>query len=152
MPLKIDRPKYAVLADAVEQRINDGVYPPGTAIPSESALRIEFGMSRPTVVRALNILVREGLLDPQTGIGRIVRTPEERGVHNLGELADKLRAAGWIVIAPDGGTDLLEQLADAMYVASTGGCDHSAQACGDCLAAAALRVFTRLELHPPQDS
>ncbi len=148
MPLKIERPKYAVLADAVEQRINSGVYPPGTAIPSESQLSTEFKMSRPTVVRALNILVRDGLLDPQIGIGRIVRSPQERGVHNLGELADKLRAAGWTVVDPDGSSDLLERLTDAMYVASTGGCDHSAQTCEACLGAAALQVFARLGPEP----
>jgi DNA-binding transcriptional regulator YhcF (GntR family) len=152
MPVKLSKPKYATLADTVEQRINDGSYPPGATIPSEAALMAEFGMARPTVVRALNILVAAGLLEPHAGMGRVVRSADQRGHHNLGVLADQLRAAGWIVIAPgDRGSDMLDRLSDAMFVASTGGCDHSARTCGDCLAAAALRVFTRLELHPPEN-
>jgi GntR family transcriptional regulator len=70
--IPIRPPKYAVVVNAVQQRIEDGTYAPGTAIPSESQLMAEFDTSRPTVVRALGILQQDGWIESQQGKGRYV--------------------------------------------------------------------------------
>jgi GntR family transcriptional regulator len=72
-PLTFDLPKYAQIVNAVQDRITLGVYPVGSAIPSEAQLQVEFGASRPVVVRALGILQQDGWLDSEQGRGRFVR-------------------------------------------------------------------------------
>jgi GntR family transcriptional regulator len=72
-------PKYAVIVNALKSRIEDGTYPPGSMLPSESALLQEFDTSRVTVVRALQLLFNDGWIDSEKGKGRFVREsrPEE---------------------------------------------------------------------------
>jgi GntR family transcriptional regulator len=61
------------LAQTLQGRIEDGTYPPGSLVPSENQLVQAFGMSRPTVVRALELLKRDGWLESRQGFGTIVR-------------------------------------------------------------------------------
>src|SRR5476649_2516974 len=49
-----------------------GAMPAGSVIPPEIVLAREFGVSRVTVARALNDLVREGVLDRHQGKGTFV--------------------------------------------------------------------------------
>ncbi len=74
MPLKVEQPKYIRMINEIQRRIEDGIYPAGSAIPSESALASEFDVSRPTVVRALGIMQQDGWLDSERGKGRFVRS------------------------------------------------------------------------------
>lgn len=67
-------PKYVVVVNAIQQRIEEGTYPPGSLIPSEAALSNEFDVSRPTAVRALGILQRDGWIEAEQGKGRFVRS------------------------------------------------------------------------------
>ncbi|HET8658157.1 MAG TPA: GntR family transcriptional regulator [Micromonosporaceae bacterium] len=64
-------PKYAVIVNAIQSRIERGVYPPGEMLPSEAQLVREFGASRSTVVRALEYLRQLGWLTGVQGKGRI---------------------------------------------------------------------------------
>ncbi|MFF3873215.1 GntR family transcriptional regulator [Streptomyces sp. NPDC001978] len=73
MAYEVEAPKYVRLAQVIQQRIEDGTYPPGTRVPSENQLVQAFGMSRPTVVRALELLKRDGWLESRQGYGTIVR-------------------------------------------------------------------------------
>lgn len=66
------RPAYEHIAQTVRDRIRLGFYEPGQPIPSEASLGGEFGVSRPTVVRALEIVTREGWLRAEHGRGRYV--------------------------------------------------------------------------------
>lgn len=66
-------PKYAQVIAALQQRMESGEYPPGSLLPSENQLSAEFGIARPTVVRALRILRQEGWIDTQQGKGSFVR-------------------------------------------------------------------------------
>lgn len=66
-------PKYAQIVQAIRQRIADGKYPPGSMLPSEAQLIREFGVSRPTVVRALQTLQLRGEIDRQHGRGSFVK-------------------------------------------------------------------------------
>lgn len=74
MPIEVAPPKYVVVVNAIQQRIEDGTYPPGTAIPSEAQLTAEFDASRPVIVRALGILQQDGWIESQQGKGRFVRS------------------------------------------------------------------------------
>ncbi|MCX5423675.1 GntR family transcriptional regulator [Streptomyces sp. NBC_00078] len=73
MAYEVEAPKYVRLAQTIQQRIEDGSYPPGTRVPSENQLVQAFGMSRPTVVRALELLKRDGWLESRQGYGTLVR-------------------------------------------------------------------------------
>ncbi len=72
--IEVSPPKYVRVVNGIQRRIQDGTYPPGSAIPSESALMAEFKVSRPTAVRALGILQQDGWIDSEQGKGRFVRS------------------------------------------------------------------------------
>ena len=57
-------PLYHQLADLLLQRIRAGEYPPGSRIPSEPELVRSFGIGRPTVRQATDLLVRRHCLEP----------------------------------------------------------------------------------------
>jgi GntR family transcriptional regulator len=66
-------PKYAQLIEELQRRIDSGEYPPGSMLPSEHQLTAEFGIARPTVVRALRTLRGDGWIQTQQGKGSFVR-------------------------------------------------------------------------------
>src|SRR5712692_9278441 len=66
-------PKYARLIEELQRRIEGGEYPPGSLLPSEHQLAQEFGIARPTVVRALRTLRQDGWIETQQGKGSFVR-------------------------------------------------------------------------------
>ena len=67
-------PKYAQVIEAVQRRIESGEYPPGSLLPSEHQFAAEFGIARPTVVRALRVLRQDGWIDTEQGKGSFVRS------------------------------------------------------------------------------
>jgi GntR family transcriptional regulator len=71
--LEFSPPKYAQIVNTIQRRIGDGTYPPGALLPSETQLVREFGVSRPTVVRALEVLRSQGWIDREHGRGSFVR-------------------------------------------------------------------------------
>ena len=82
-------PAYAQLADRIKRQIADGVYPPGSQIPTESALSKSFGISPMTVRRAIGLLTEEGLLKASQGRGTFVRSIEwQSSGFSLKPLAD----------------------------------------------------------------
>jgi GntR family transcriptional regulator len=66
-------PKYAQVVAEIKQRIERGRYAPGSLLPSEHQLVDEFGVSRPTIVKALALLRQDGWIDTQQGKGSFVR-------------------------------------------------------------------------------
>jgi GntR family transcriptional regulator len=74
VPIESALPKYAAIVNAVQARIGDGTYPPGSMLPSETDLMNEFKVSRPTVVRAFEYLRQHEWIDTQQGKGRFART------------------------------------------------------------------------------
>ncbi|MEV4216659.1 GntR family transcriptional regulator [Nonomuraea sp. NPDC049725] len=66
-------PKYAQIVQAIRKRIADGTYPPGSLLPSETQLVREFNVSRPTVVRALQVLQLRGTIEREHGKGSFVK-------------------------------------------------------------------------------
>ena len=69
-------PKYQEIAGWLEQGICDGRYLSGQKLPSEQALREQFGVSRQTVRRALEVLEDEGLVYGRQGSGTFVADQE----------------------------------------------------------------------------
>jgi GntR family transcriptional regulator len=83
VPIEVTPPKYIKIINALQQRIEDGTYPTGATLPSETRLIEEFDVSRPTVVRALEIMRQQGWIDAQHGKGRTVRGKPATGGRTL---------------------------------------------------------------------
>ena len=66
-------PKYAQVVAEIQRRISEGEYAPGTLLPSEHQLVEAFGVSRPTIVKALSSLRQDGWIETQQGRGSFVR-------------------------------------------------------------------------------
>ena len=66
-------PKYAQVVAEIKRRIEEGDYPPGSLLPSEHQLVQDFGVSRPTIVKALSALRQENWIETQQGRGSFVR-------------------------------------------------------------------------------
>ncbi|WP_422753548.1 GntR family transcriptional regulator [Micromonospora sp. WMMD708] len=104
MPIEVAPPKYVVIVNAVQQRIEDGTYPLGAMLPSETELIREFRASRPVVVRALDLLRQDGWIESRQGKGRFVLGPpggkEQRsGARRYGLLDDDERAESTLLAA-----------------------------------------------------
>ena len=69
------KPRYLVLADYLRDRIGRGDLVPGDRLPSENDLSREFGVSRGTVVKAIEQLVGEGSVHRYQGSGSFVARP-----------------------------------------------------------------------------
>ena len=65
-------PAYEQVKAFVKNQINMGLWRPGDAVPSESALQQQFGVSRMTVNRAVKELAVEGLVTRVRGSGTVV--------------------------------------------------------------------------------
>jgi GntR family transcriptional regulator len=70
-------PLYHQLAEILMAGIRSGDYPPGARIPSEPQLAKDYGIGRPTVRQAIDVLVRKRLLRRRRGSGTYVRRPEQ---------------------------------------------------------------------------
>jgi GntR family transcriptional regulator len=66
-------PKYMLVLQALRQRIEDGTYRPGGALPSESQIATEFGVARATVLKSLQALKQDGWIESQQGKANFVR-------------------------------------------------------------------------------
>ncbi|MGI5155863.1 GntR family transcriptional regulator [Microbispora sp. CA-102843] len=73
-------PRWRVIATDLRAAILDGRYPPGGALPSEPDLVRKYEVSRPTVRKAIDTLVSEGLAYVMRGRGSFVRPMPERRV------------------------------------------------------------------------
>ncbi|SOE18965.1 GntR family transcriptional regulator [Hoeflea halophila] len=67
-------PKYQSVHDQILKRLQDGHYSIGTRLPTEDLLSKTFDVSRVTVRKALEMLVRAGYLTARQGSGYVVST------------------------------------------------------------------------------
>jgi len=70
-------PLYRQLADILMESVRAGDHPPGDRIPSEPQLAKEYGIGRPTVRQAIDVLVRKRMLERRRGSGTYVRRTEQ---------------------------------------------------------------------------
>ncbi|MFN7053462.1 MAG: GntR family transcriptional regulator, partial [Gemmobacter sp.] len=68
-----------IKADILE-RILNGTWPPGSAVPNEQELAVEYGSARATVNRAMRELVDEGFVERKRKAGTRVRLTPVRQV------------------------------------------------------------------------
>jgi GntR family transcriptional regulator len=66
--------RYAAVAEALRQRIVNGEWPPGTAMPSETSLASDHGVALGTLRQALALLSEQGLIERRHGKGTFVRS------------------------------------------------------------------------------
>ena len=73
--------KHRHVFEVVRDRIQSGDYQPGDRIPSEANLIKEFGVSRPTIARALQELQSRGLVNRRRGAGTYVSRAKASSRH-----------------------------------------------------------------------
>lgn len=76
-------PRYVQMASVLRRRVDSGVWPVGTRLPSIEELEAEFGVARVTVREALAVLREEGIVEPKQGRGTFVLKgiPRNRWLH-----------------------------------------------------------------------
>jgi len=75
MQKALAQPRYLMLANDLRNRIQDGMFIPGDRLPSEAQLCADHGVSRGTVVRAIEQLVSDGIVHRRQGAGSFVARP-----------------------------------------------------------------------------
>lgn len=71
------KPKFQRLAELLESRIHRGEWEPGAKLPGERVLAQQYGLSHPTVNKAIAGLVSSGLLRREPGNGTFVAMAEK---------------------------------------------------------------------------
>ena len=99
LTLDLDRsspvPLYHQLALQIEDAIDRGDLPPGTRFENEMDIADRWGLSRPTVRRAMQELVDKGLVVRKRGIGtKVVGTHKVKRQVQLTSLYDDLQHGG----------------------------------------------------------
>ncbi len=85
--------RYQQIAGELRDRVNE--VGGGRVLPSESDLSTEFGVSRVTIRRALEILREEGLVDARQGFGWYVAGPPlQQHLDELGTIEGQLERRG----------------------------------------------------------
>lgn len=87
-------PLYHQLAEQLRQAIDDGALTPGQSLENEMALVERLQLSRPTVRRALQDLVADGLIVRRRGLGTRVANQRIHRRLGLTSLYDDLARAG----------------------------------------------------------
>lgn len=88
---------YEDVVERLETLINEGVYPPGSELPSERALMLEFGTGRPAIREALFALQKMGVLHLSPGERPRVQEP------NCSVVLESMRGAVTRFMAQPGG-------------------------------------------------
>lgn len=73
--------KYQEIYQSLASAIRHGHYQPGSQLPNERQLSKQFGCSRMTLRRSLQLLQDDGLLDVQQGSGTYVNDVNSDEVH-----------------------------------------------------------------------
>ena len=100
---------YQDLAIKLRRAVTDGTYPPGSQLPSESALCRTYSVARSTVRRALSILAEDGVLASHQGARRTVLAQPR--LQSFGELRSFSRWARSIGEVPSGRVEIFERRA-----------------------------------------
>ena len=69
--------QHSIIYEALKQEIQEGVYPKGGLLPTESELSARFQTTRTTVRHALSELANRGYIDRRQGKGSIVKSERQ---------------------------------------------------------------------------
>ncbi|MGH1465926.1 MAG: GntR family transcriptional regulator [Cognatishimia sp.] len=86
------QPKYRIVEDHLREQIKSGEYQVGSILPTEAALRTQFGVSRATVRNALAKIQADGYITRSPAIGSrvISAVPEQKFSAGWGSFDDLL--------------------------------------------------------------
>ncbi len=76
-------PRYFQIYSALLAQIKTGALSAGVALPSERQIAEQYGVARLTVVKALDLLAKDGLIDKQQGRGTFVLEQTETQLGNI---------------------------------------------------------------------
>lgn len=84
-------PRYRQILSTLLERLEQGRYPVGSLLPTESELCREFDVSRYTIRAALAHLVDHGMVERRKGVGSVVVAPQslrtyQQSISSLGDL------------------------------------------------------------------
>lgn len=98
LDVSIDRsspvPLYHQVVQGIEAAINSGALAPGSRLDNEIELAAQLNLSRPTMRKAMDELVRSGLLVRKRGVGTQVVSSQIRRPLELSSLYDDLSNSG----------------------------------------------------------
>ena len=85
--------KYFQLSQQLQQRIAAGDWSPNQQLPTEDVLTRQFGVSRGTVRKAIDLLATQGLVRREQGRGTFVNDPSDKGMAGfvLSDFAQEMR-------------------------------------------------------------
>jgi len=89
-----DLPKYEAAYRTILDRLKAGRYPVGARMPTEGELSAQFGVSRVTIRRALDMLVQDGYVESRQGSGYRVLTLSPASDTCLTSFTDQMLRAG----------------------------------------------------------
>lgn len=72
-PIPAKPPPYQAVADVLREEILSGLLAPGSPLPTGDEIAVRFGMVRTTAVRAVRLLIAEGLVVSKPGARSYVR-------------------------------------------------------------------------------
>ena len=88
-------PKYYQLADILREQIEDGAWKANETIQSERQLEQQYGLSRPTIRQAIDLLITQGYLYRIHGKGTFVSPPKlQKGILELTSFSEDMRNRG----------------------------------------------------------
>lgn len=82
--------KWLSVFKALQKDLRDGAYPPGVPLPSEATLVVKFGVSRITVVRAMDELRKRGLVWSKRGSGTFATRTASQETGRIGLIVPSL--------------------------------------------------------------
>jgi GntR family transcriptional regulator len=89
-------PRYYQLKEILEKRLQSGEFQPGDKFPTDDELCQEYGLSRGTVRRAVEMLISAGLLRREQGRGTFINSPQRSPVFfRLANFDEEMKARGW---------------------------------------------------------
>lgn len=74
MPLEKPQAQFRQIAGMLREAIERGDYPPGSALPTETVLAEQYGVSRGAINNAVKVLRSNGLVRVERGRGTVVRS------------------------------------------------------------------------------
>ena len=86
---------YKRMYEALKRQIVHKEYPVGSLLPPEPELEKEFGVSRTTVRRAIELLVRDGYIIVKRGLGtQVISRKAIQNLNRLTSISDSLEKKG----------------------------------------------------------
>ena len=89
-------PRYYQLKEILEKRIQSGEFQAGDKFPTDDELCQEYGLSRGTVRRAVEMLIGTGLLRREQGRGTFLNSLQQSPVFfRLASFDEEMKSRGW---------------------------------------------------------